>query len=158
MLNHPMGDPLSGHDGALAGRSYDGHMSRVKMVGLSVLGLVVPFVLAFTAWNLSRSIGAPGVPPVPNLVHRQDQGGRAQPSSEDRSGPSGGATGTPAAPSAPGVTPSPTDDHGGGGSNGSGPGGPGSGDDSSNSGPGSGGSGSSGSGSGSGSGGGSGDD
>jgi hypothetical protein len=149
-----MGDPLNGRHDPLALDSYDGSMSRLKVLGLAVLGIAIPFVLAFTAWNLSRPIGAPGVPPVPSLVHQQDQTGRTIPS---KGGSSGGTTSTPRESSSPGVTPSPSDDHGGDrGPGDSGSSGHGSGDDSSNSGPGSSNSGSGTSGSGSG--GGSGDD
>lgn len=160
--NHDLTQGWGGGHGLLALGSYDGSMSRTKIVALVVLGIVVPFVLAFSAYNLSRTIGSPGVPPVPGLVHRQDDGAKTEPSKGRTSPGSGQSTsanqGSGSTP--PQVDPTPTDDHGGRDSDGSGSSGPGSGDDSSNSGSsgssGSGGSG--GSGSDEGSGGGSGDD
>jgi hypothetical protein len=125
---------------------YDGRMSRVKVVALAVLAIVVPFVLAFTAFNLSRTIGGPSVPPVPGLVHQQS--GKTEAANDGVNEGPGKGTGTGGVGS-PGsqVSPSPTDDHGGRGPDGSDSSGHGSGDDSSRSGssgsggPGSGGSG-----------------
>ena len=127
---------------------YDGRMSRVKVVALAVLAIVVPFVLAFTAFNLSRTIGGPSVPPVPGLVHQQSGKTEAVKDDVDEGPGKGTATSGVGSPGSE-VSPSPTDDHGGRGPDGSDSSGHGSGDDSSRSGS---------SGSGPGSGGGSGDD
>jgi hypothetical protein len=109
-------------------------MSRMKFLALAVLAIVVPFLLAFTAFNLSRTIGGPSVPPVPGLVHQES--GKTEASKDDANEGSGRGTATNDGAGSPGsqVNPSPTDDHGGRGSDGSDSSGPGGGDDSSHSG------------------------
>jgi hypothetical protein len=106
----------------------------MKILALAVLAVVVPFVLAFTAFNLSRTIGGPSVPPVPGLVHQQS--GKTEASEDDANKGSGKGTATNNGVGSSGsqVNPSPTDDHGGRGSDGSDSSGPGGGDDSGKSG------------------------
>jgi hypothetical protein len=109
-------------------------MSRMKFLALAVLAIVIPFVLAFTAFNLSRTIGGPSVPPVPGLVHQES--GKTEASKDDANEGSGRGTATNDGAGSPGsqVNPSPIDDHGGRGSDGSDSSGPGGGDDSGKSG------------------------
>ena len=93
--------------------SYDGGVSKVKIVALSLLGTVVPVALAFTAFFISRStIGSAGNLPgvsVPRLAPVT-----ASPSAETPGpGKSSGQVASTASSPAPTITATATDDHGG---------------------------------------------
>jgi hypothetical protein len=82
-------------------------VSKSKVLALSILGIVVPVVLALSAYLISRStIGVAGT--VPSLTHRPAQTitPTASPT-DDMGGP--GESPTPTT----GATATPTDDHGG---------------------------------------------
>jgi hypothetical protein len=106
-------------------------MSRTRVIAFAALGIVIPLVLAFAAYSLTRTIGSSGAPSVPGLVHHQDQAARKgeadRGSQADTSKPSPTSAGSQ-------VNPTPSDDHGDRGPGGSDSSGHGGGDDASSSG------------------------
>lgn len=99
--------------------AYHGGVSRTKVIALSVLGIVLPVALAFTAFLISRStIGTAGT--VPSLTHSPARASAANTESptpkasatrteDGSSGPGSASTSAPSTES----TATPSDDHGG---------------------------------------------
>jgi hypothetical protein len=87
-------------------------VSKSKVLALSILGIVVPVVLALSAYLIARStVGVAGT--VPSLTHHPPEtiSPTVSPTEDDkdRSGPGSEESASPA----PGMTATPTDDHSG---------------------------------------------